>query len=262
VDAAIADLRPAEVYYLATGHSSSQAAGGDLLEEYLASVQVNVLGVLHFLEAIRRHSPTTRLFFASSSLVFGNAPAQVPQDETTPTNPQEAYALAKLLASAVCRDYRRRHSVFASVGILFNHESSLRPLRYLSAKVVRAAVAASRGQPAELVVGDLDSVTDWGYAPDFVDAFTRILALPEPDDFVVATGIGHTVRDFLAAAFSAVGLDWTNYARVEPGLLARPRSGRIGNAAKLHQRTGWQPSLDFAAMVRTLVEQSAREDRP
>ena len=245
--------RPHEVYYLAAHHGPAEAGEADAYTGYLAELEVNVAGVLHFLEGVRRHSPSTRLFYASSSLVFGNWPDRSPQDETTPVAPEGAYALCKRLAAEACREYRERHGVFASVGILFNHESPLRPPRYLSAKIVRAA-AAARGSTGPLMLGDTRAVVDWGYAPDFVEAFTRILALDRPDDFVVATGEGHTVGDFAQAAFGRVGLDWRCYVVEDPGLLVRRGSGRVGDPAKLRRLTGWAPSETFAGMVAALVD--------
>ena len=251
-------LKPHEIYYLAAHHASSQSlATVDVHRDYQTSLTVNVAGVLNFLEAIRLHSAASRLFFASSSLIFGNDPRQTPQNDTTQVAPEEPYGLCKALAGEVCKDYRRQHGVFASVGILFNHESHLRQPQFLSMKIVQAAVAASRGATKPLVVGNLDAVVDWGYAPDYVDAFTRILALEQPDDFVVATGAGHTVRDFAAAAFGRLNLDWTKHVVQDRTVLTRLRSGRVGDPSKLQRLTGWRPSLAFEEMVATLVDQAA-----
>lgn len=258
----VRSLQPQELYYLAAHHASSQARQSeDLHEDYQLSLGVNVTGVLHFLEAIRCHSPQSRFFFASSSLIYGNRPQQSPQDETTQVAPEEPYGLCKALSGQMCRDYRARHRLFASVGILFNHESCLRPSQYLSTKIISAAVAASRGEIKPLVVGSLDAIVDWGYAPDYVDAFTRILALEAPGDFVVASGVAHTVRDFAATAFARVGLDWSKYVLQDPAVLTRSRSGRVGDPSKLRRITGWCPSLTFKEMVALLIDQ-ALEDLP
>jgi GDPmannose 4,6-dehydratase len=253
-------VQPDEVYYLAAYHASSQGASGlDLHDDYLASITVNFLGLLHFLEAIRLQHPATRLFFASSSLIFGNSPIETPQCETTPAMPEEPYGLCKKLAGEVCRDYRERHGIFASVGILFNHESVYRPPTFLSMRIIRGAIAALRGSEEKLVVGNLDATVDWGYAPDFVDAFPQILGLNQPDDFVIATGVSHTVRDFLAAAFGHVGLDWNDHVVQQPSVLVRHRTGRVGNSAKLQRLTGWRPTLTFKKMVAMLVDQVTLE---
>ncbi len=249
-------VQPNEIYYFAAPRSSSQSSlQYDVADEYARHIAVTINGPLACLEAIRRECPTCRFFFASTSLIFGNRPAQTPQTEATPVCPNETYAIAKLLASEACKDYRR-HGVFASVGILYNHESSYRPPFYLSMKVLRAALAAQRGAPEPLVVGDLDATVDWGYAPDFVDAFTRILALDLPDDFIVANGETHTVREFIECAYAAVGVPWQPHVRVDPALLARSRTGRVGDATKLRERTGWRPSLGFAEMVARLLQET------
>lgn len=250
--------RPDEIYYLAARHTSSQSClPPDLYLDYRAGIAVNVAGLLHFLEAMRLHSPQTRLFLASSSLIYGSNPIESPQDESTRATPEEPYGLCKALAGQVCKDYRSRYDLFASVGILFNHESLLRPPQFLSMKLVHGAVAASRHPVAPIVVGDLDAAVDWGYAPDFVNAFSRILACEQPGDFVVATGVTHTVREFAAAAFGRVGLDWTKHVVQDSSVLTRSRSGRVGDASKLRRLTSWRPSVTFAEMVATLVDQAA-----
>jgi GDPmannose 4,6-dehydratase len=255
----VRSFQPHEIYYVAAHHASSQtqATVVDLHRDYQTGVTVNVCGLLHFLEAMRLHAPASRLFYASSSLIFGNDPRQTPQNETTPVAPEEPYGFLKCLAGEACKDYRRRHGEYASVGILFNHESHLRAPQFLSTKLVRAAVAASLGATEPLVVGNLDATVDWGYAPDYVDAFTRILALEQPDDFVVATGAAHSVRDFAAAAFGALELDWTKHVVQDVSVLARSRSGRVGDPSKLQRMTGWRPSLTFKDMVAALVKQAA-----
>jgi GDPmannose 4,6-dehydratase len=248
-------VQPDEVYYLAAHHGSSETrALGDSHRNFIDGMAVNVAGVVNFLEALRQHAPRGRLFYASSSLVFGNQPQRTPQDETTPLTPDEPYGLCKALGSQACQEYRQRHGVFACVGILFNHESELRPPSFLSMKIAQAAVAASRGKSAPLVLGSLDAVVDWGFAPDFVEAFRRILALDDPDDFVIATGVVHTVRDFVAAAFRHVGLDWQAHVVEDRSVLARARSGRVGNPARLRRRTGWHTSVSFEEMVHKLVD--------
>lgn len=253
-------VQPDEIYYLAAHHTSSQGTSGmEVHDDYLSSISVNFLGLLHFLEAIRQHHPVCRLFFASSSLIFGNSPVETPQCETTPVMPEEPYSLCKKLAGEACRDYRNRYSIFASVGILFNHESIYRPPGFLSMRIIQGAVSARSGAAEKLVIGNLDATVDWGYAPDFVNAFQLILGLDQPDDFVIATGVPHTVRDFLAAAFGHLGLDWNDHVIQDPSVLARRRTGRVGNPARLERLTGWRPTLTFEQMVAVLVDQVTLE---
>ena len=154
----------------------------------------------------------------------------------------------------MCRFFREKHGVFASVGILFNHESELRRPDFVSRKITRAAAAIKLGlRPSKLVVGDLSARTDWGYAPDFVAAFVDILGLDEPDDFVVATGSLHRVRDLAEAAFAAVELDWRDWVVEDASLLSRRAPARRGNPAKLTAATGWRPRVGFQEMVERMV---------
>ncbi len=260
---AVRAVRPDEIYYLAAHHSPSQATPvANLHGDLRAGHTTNVAGLLGFLEAVRLHAPRSRVFFASSSLVFGGSPVQQPQDESTPVAPDEPYGWQKALSAHACAEYRRRHRVHAAVGILYNHESELRAPQFLSAKIVHAAVRAGRGERGQLVLGDLDGAVDWGYAPDFVEAFTRILALEEPDDFVIATGTPHTVREFAALAFGHLGLDWQHHVTTDPALLARRPGARVGNSAKVRRATGWRPSVTFEQMVHLLVDQAARHSPP
>lgn len=256
---AVQGFQPNEIYYLAAQHSSSgDKLEADVYSDALASSNANVGGPLHFLEALRRHAPSGRMFFASSSLVFGSSPAQQPQTEATALAPDEPYGWQKALSGHACQQYRRRNGIFASVGFLYNHESSLRPRQFLSSKLVHAAVRASRGATEKVVVGNLDAVVDWGWAEDFVDAFIRVLALDEPDDFVIATGVPHTVRDFARIAFAHLNLDWQTYVTVDSSLLSRSIGLRVGDSRKLSMATGWRPSVSFEQMVRNLVDQAAR----
>jgi GDPmannose 4,6-dehydratase len=214
---------------------------------------------LNFLEAARVKSPKSRLFFASSSRVFG-APPSSPQDETTPLNPECVYGITKAAGQRCVRYYRQAHGLFAAAGILYNHESPLRAPAFVTTKIVRGAVAIRRGQQSKLVLGDLDAEADWGYAPDYVDAMRQILRLPAADDFVIASGASHTVRNFVEAAFGLVGLDWNAYVEVAPGLISgQRRSSLVGNTAKLTAATGWKPSVSFTELVRILVQ--AEESR-
>ncbi len=257
VERLIARLAPDHVYYLAAHHHSSQDAPEDGRALFRRSWAVHVDGLVHFLEAIRKRSPRTRLFYASSSLVFG-APKGGRASEKTRLAPRDAYGLSKAAGMLTCRLYRRRYGLFAAVGILFNHESPLRDKRFLSRKLARGAVAVRFGKARELVLGDLDARADWGWAPDAVDAMRRILALPAPDDFVVATGRAHSVREFARAAFGHLGLDWRRYVRAAPGVLTRRKPALAGDAAKLRRATGWKPTVSFEDMAARLVDAELR----
>lgn len=244
---------PDEIYYLAAFHQSSE--GRELRSPaslWDRSTDVHLRGLIHFLEALRAHAPGAHLFYAASSLVFGE-PEQTPQNERTPLNPTCVYGITKAAGVHACRFYRREHGLRASAGFLYNHESHLRAERFLSARITDAAIRIQRGQQRELVLGNLSAQTDWGYAPDYVDAMQRIVQLDTADDFVIATGELRTVQDFAAAAFGALGLDWRAHVREVPGLITRRKQALAGDAARLRERTGWSPSTSFDEMVRQIL---------
>ena len=249
VRALIANWRPDHVHYLAAHHHSSQdAIGEDTIALFEQSHAVHVRGLLHFLDAIKVVSPSTRLFYAASSLVFGNAAAEV-QDERTAMNPRCIYGITKAAGVHCCRFFRETHGVFASAGILYNHESVHRQEKFVSQKIIRAAAAIAAGSREKLILGDLSARIDWGYAPDFTDAMVKILALPEPGDFIVATGEAHSVGEFAEIAFARAGLDWRAHVEEDATVLRRKRRTLIGDATKLRTATGWKPSVTFAEMV-------------
>lgn len=256
VEQLVQDGRPDAIYYLAAYHHSSEDPPIEPLALFERSAAVHVTQLLYFLEAIRKRAPAARLFYAASSLIFGE-PAETPQTEDTPFRPICVYGITKTAGVQLCRHYRRTHGVYASVGILYNHESPLRAPKFVSKKIVRAAHEIARGTRDRLVLGDLSAELDWGYAPDYVDAMHRILALPSPDDFVVATGEAHTVRELVELAFGQLGLDWRRHVEENRALITRPPLRRIGDASKLAAATGWRPATSFEAMVRALVEAEA-----
>ena len=216
-------------------------------------MDVHVTGLLHFLQAIKERSSQCRLFYAASSLIFGDAPGEA-QDEQTPLNPTCVYGITKATGVQCCRLFRATHGVFSSVGILYNHESALRRETFVSQKIVQGAWRIQRGQETKLVLGDLSAEVDWGYAPDFTEAMTKILALDAPDDFVIATGELHSIREFVTIAFGCLGLDWRKHVEEDPALLGRKRSTRRGNPAKLQALCGWRPSVSFEEMIHLLIE--------
>lgn len=245
-------LKPDEIYYLAAFHHSSEETPSDNVQLFQQSYKVNVFPLINFLEGIRRFSPKTRLFYAASCRVFGS-PTETPQDESTSMNPNCVYGITKTAGVMTCRFYRKSYSVFASVGILYNHESSLRSPRFVSRKIVKGAVDIRRKKEDRLVLGDLKAEVDWGYAPDYVEAMRRILNYESPEDFVIATGQKHSVRDFVKLAFGYLGLKWGLYVESRPGSLPRGGPILVGNPAKLMRLTGWRPTVDFEEMVKLLL---------
>lgn len=262
IQTAIGLLKPDQIYYLAAHHHAAEDKAPAPAELLRRSFAVHVGGLMNFLEAIRIVSPHTRLFYAASSHIFGQG-TTLAQDENTPLAPRCAYGITKTAGLHCCRFYRANYGISASVGILYNHESPLRRAEFVSQKIVRAAIAISRNKSGKLVLGDLSACIDWGYAPDYVDAMIRILALPESDEFVIATGEAHSVQEFVELAFAVVGLDWKTHVEENPSILTKPKLALVGNAAKLRATTGWRPSLSFQQMVETLVKAAlAGESHP
>jgi len=252
VAAVVGALRPDALFHLAALHESSEEAEAFDPDAVRARYEVNFFSLLHCLEAIRVVSPATRLFFAASSHVFGSPDTAI-QDEDTPLRPDSVYGMTKADGLLACRIYRARHRLHASAGILYTHESPHRDAKFLAMKIASAARRIRSGRPEPLVIGDLDAVIDWGWAPDYVDAMRRIVGLEAPGEFVIATGERRTVRDFLDAAFAAVDLDWRPHVREDPGILARPGRPRVGNAARLRAATGWIPTVGLEEIARRLV---------
>jgi GDPmannose 4,6-dehydratase len=245
-------FRPDEIYFLAAHHHSAEEASDNPAELFRHSIDVHVLALVNFLEAIRRHSPAAHLFFAASSHVFGT-PANDTQDESTLINPESAYGISKAAGIFACRHYRKYERVFAACGILYNHESWLRSEKFLSRKISLGVARIKRGLQTKLILGNLEAVADWGYAPDYVEAMRLILAAPRPDDFVVATGKAHTVREFAHSAFDSVGLDYKLYVVPDRDLVPSRPGRLIGSPSHLASTTGWEPKMAFGDMVRSLV---------
>jgi GDPmannose 4,6-dehydratase len=251
----VSQLKPDEIYYLAAHHRSSEESAGDDLKLFQKSHEVNVQGLVHFLGAVKRHSPATRIFYAASSHVFGTPPAPV-QDENTPIKPECIYGMTKAAGLFACRYYRETHGLFASVGICYNHESSLRDAKFLSRKIVQGALEIKAGKRESLVLGNLSAQADWGYAPDYVRAMHLILSHVQPDDFVLATGHGHSVRDFVDGVFSRLSLDWRSFVKEDPKILTKKNRILVGNPARLMSATGWKPSVDFEEMIELLLKEA------
>jgi GDPmannose 4,6-dehydratase len=254
LDAAVAAAAPDEVYHLA-----AQTSVGQSWDEPIETGDATGLGAARVLEAVRRQAPAARVFLASSSEIFGE-PERSPQNEATPIRPVSPYAVAKAYAHQMAHLYRARHGLFVAVGILYNHESPRRPPSFVSRKITNGAVAIARGAATELRLGNLEAIRDWGFAGDTVRAMRLMLLADEPDNFVVATGVAHSVRDWCEAAFRRVGLDYRDYVVSDPAFW-RPEGPvpLVGDARRAREILGWRPTVDFDDLVGMLVEADLAE---
>jgi GDPmannose 4,6-dehydratase len=245
----IADLKPEEIYHL--GAQSHVRVSFDI-PEYTADVTGT--GTARLLEAIHQVSPQSRFYQASSSEMFGLV-QEVPQRETTPFYPRSPYGCAKVFAYWLTVNYRESYGMHASNGILFNHESPRRGETFVTRKITRAVARIHAGVQKKLYLGNLDSKRDWGYAPEYVEAMYLMLQQDNPDDYVIATGETHTIREFLEVSFGQVGLDWEKYVEIDARYF-RPAEVDllIGDPAKARKHLDWQPKTTFKELVRIMTE--------
>jgi GDPmannose 4,6-dehydratase len=242
-------IRPDEVYNL--GAQSHVRVSFDI-PEYTADV--DALGTLRLLDAIREEGVRCRFYQASSSEMFGLA-REVPQTEETPFHPRSPYGVGKVFAYWITRNYREAYGMYAVNGILFNHESPRRGPTFVTRKITRAVGAILRGEQDDLRLGNLDARRDWGYARDYMDGAWRMLQADEADDYVLATGETHSVQEFLDAAFGYAELDWREYVQIDPRYF-RPAEVDvlIGDYTKARERLGWEPTVRFHDLVRMMVD--------
>jgi len=237
-----------EIYNLA-----GQTSVGMSFEYPVETFDSIMIGTMNLLECIRLLGRKIKFYNAGSSEVFGNTP--VPANEETPFHPRSPYATAKAAAHYAVANYRDAYGLFAATGILFNHESPLRPERFVTQKITKAAVRIANGSRERLKLGNLDIYRDWGWAPDYVDAMWRILQHEKPEDFVIATGEIHSLRDFVEQTFQAVGLNAWEYVDSDPNLL-RPSDieESVGNAKKANDLLKWKASIGFKKIVKNLLK--------
>jgi GDPmannose 4,6-dehydratase len=245
----VRQVRPDECYHLA-----AQSFVSSSFEDEFSTINTNINGTHHMLSALRDATPSCRFYFAGSSEMFGNA-AETPQHEGTPFNPRSPYGISKVAAFHLTRNYRETCGLFACTGILFNHESPRRGYEYVTRKITHTAVKIKLGLAHEMRLGNLDAERDWGYAPDYVRAMWLMLQSQLPEDYVIATGSTHSVRDLVSLAFGHLGLQWEEYVRIDEGFY-RPVEARIlcGEAQKARTDLQWSPSVTFQDMIVGMLE--------
>lgn len=245
----IRDARPAEVYNLA-----AQSFVPTSWSQPVLTGEFTALGVTRILEAIRLAHPSAHFYQASSSEMFGKA-RQTPQNEQTPFYPRSPYGVAKVYGHLITVNYRESYGLYAVSGILFNHESPRRGLEFVTRKVADGAARIKLGLAGELRLGNLEARRDWGFAGDYVDAMWRMLQQPQPDDYVVGTGVMHSVQKLVEIAFGHLGLDWKKHVHVDPALIRPAEVDMLqADASKAHRVLGWTPKVSFEQLVRTMVD--------
>jgi GDPmannose 4,6-dehydratase len=226
----------------------------DSFQQPILSTAVLAVGVLRILEAIRKITPEARFFQASSSEIFGK-PAEVPQSETTPFHPRNPYGVSKVYGHLMTMTYRENYGLYACSGILYNHESPRRSPDFVTRKITRGAAKIKLGLAKELRLGNLEAHRDWGFAGDYVRAMWLMLQQPQPDDYVLATGETHSVRDLCEEAFSRVRLDYREHVVQETEAFRPPETAQlVGNPAKANRALAWKPTVTFRELVRMMVD--------
>ena len=245
---AIDRIRPQEIYNL-----SGQSSVAMSFTQPVETIESIVNGTLNILEAVRFVDPAIRFYNAGSSECFGDT-GEMPANELTAFRPRSPYGIAKAAAISLTTNYREAYELFACSGFLFNHESPLRPDRFVTRKITAAAARIAGGSRERLKLGNLSIRRDWGWAPDYVEAMWAMLQQPRAEDFVVASGVAHKLEDLVATAFAEAGLDWREYVDHDPAL-ARPTdiTYSVGDAGKAARVLGWKPKVDFQDIIARMV---------
>ena len=243
------EVRPDECY-----HFAAQSFVSYSFEDEFSTINTNINGTHFILAALKAVTPSCKFYFAGSSEMFGKS-ANVPQNESTPFHPRSPYGISKVAGFDLTRNYREAYGIFACNGILFNHESPRRGFEFVSRKISRAVARVRAGESHELRLGNLDAKRDWGFAGDYVEAIWCMLQQQRPDDFVIATGESHSVREFLEEAFGYVDLDWRKYVKIDETLF-RPAEVAllVGDARKAKKELGWTPKFLFKELVHMMVD--------
>jgi GDPmannose 4,6-dehydratase len=250
---AVSEITPDECYHLAAQSFVSYS-----FDDEFSTLNVNINGTHHLLGAIKTMAPACRFYFAGSSEMFGRA-EEVPQNERTRFHPRSVYGITKAAGFELTRNYRESSGIHASSGITFNHESPRRGYEFVTRKISSGVARIVSGKAQTLRLGNLDACRDWGHAREYVEAMWLMLQQDEPDDYVIATGKSHSVRDFAELAFSIVGLDYRKHVVSDPSLFRPSEMNQlIGDSSKAKRVLGWQPETEFSDLVREMVEHDCR----
>ncbi len=247
-------VKPHECYHL-----SAQSFVSYSFEDEFSTINTNINGTHFVLAAIKQRAPQCKIYFAASSEMFGNA-RETPQNESTPFNPRSPYGISKVAGFNLTQNYREAYGLYASSGILFNHESPRRGYEFVTRKVTNTVAKIKLGLAKELRLGNLEAKRDWGYAGDYVKAMWLMLQQERPEDYVIATGEAHSITDFLEIAFSYVGLEWKDYVVID-GIFHRPAeiNELKGDFSKAKKKLGWEPKVSFKELVQMMIDADMEE---
>ena len=250
----IQEVSPNEIYYLAAYHHSSQEKIEENTLLFEKSYEIHVKWYLNFLEAIRKYNPTSKIFYASSSLIFGDTTTQI-QDETTLPSPNSFYGITKLDGMYLGKIYRDQYDIFASTWILYNHESEYRSSKFVFMKIVQGALDIKNWKSDKLILGNLSAEVDRGSAYDYVEAMRKILQIEKADDFIISSGEIHTVQELVEIVFEYLEMDRQKYVIEEGDIIQRKMGKLYGNHQKLTKKLWWRPKLSFKEMITTITQQ-------
>jgi GDPmannose 4,6-dehydratase len=244
----VCHVQPDECYHLGAASFVDYA-----FEAENQILETNIGGTHNLLAALKEEAPGCRLFFAGTSEMFGEVSSS-PQDESTPFNPRSIYGISKVAGHHLVAYYRKQYNLWAATGLLFNHESPRRGERFVTRKITSGVARIKLGLMDKLFLGNLEASRDWGYAPDYADAMWRMLQQDEPEDFLISTGILHTVKEFVSIAFSSVGLDFEKHVAINPEFFREVEKIPLcGNCERIKKKLGWQPKVGFRQIVEEMV---------
>ncbi|MFC1667046.1 GDP-mannose 4,6-dehydratase [Candidatus Omnitrophota bacterium] len=246
-------VKPDECYHL-----GAQSFVSYSFEDEFSTINTNINGTHYILSAIKNKAPKCKFYFAASSEMFGHV-KETPQTEETPFYPRSPYGISKVAGFDLTRNYREAYNIFACNGILFNHESPMRGYEFVTRKITSAVAKIKTGLAKELKLGNLEAKRDWGFAGDFIEAMYLMLQQENPDDYVIATGETHTVKEFVELSFAHVGLSWKDYVKQDEALFRPAEVQELrGDYSKARKKLNWKPKVDFKALVKMMVDEDLK----